>query len=48
MVAVKVDRKTGKCEIIDDVEGTPGSSRQITIKSEQKDVMPLGWLMNVR
>ena len=30
MVAVKVDRKTGKCEIIDDAEGTPGASRQIT------------------
>lgn len=30
MVAVKIDRKTGKCEIIDDAEGTPGSSRQIT------------------
>ena len=30
MVAVKIDRKTGKCEIIDDAEGTPGASRQIT------------------
>ena len=30
MVAVKIDRKTGKCEIIDDAEETPGSSRQIT------------------
>lgn len=30
MVKVKLDRKTGKCEIIDDAEGTPGSSRQIT------------------
>ena len=30
MVAVKIDRKTGKCEIIDDTEETPGSSRQIT------------------
>ena len=30
MVAVKVDRKTGKCEIIDDAEGTLSSSRQIT------------------
>ena len=30
MVTVKIDRKTGKCEIIDDVEETPGSSRHIT------------------
>ena len=30
MVTVKIDRKTGKCEIIDDAEKTPGSSRQIT------------------
>ena len=30
MVKVKLNRKTGKCEIIDDAEGTPGSSRQIT------------------
>jgi len=30
MVKVKLDRKTGKCEIIDDAEGTPGTSRQIT------------------
>ena len=30
MVAVKIDRKTGKCEIIDDAEETSGSSRQIT------------------
>lgn len=29
MVTVKIDRKTGKCEIIDDAEETPGSSRQI-------------------
>ena len=27
---VKIDRKTGKCEIVDDAEETPGSSRQIT------------------
>ncbi len=30
MVTVKIDRKTGKCEIIDDAEETPGASRQIT------------------
>ena len=30
MVKVKLNRKTGKCEIIDDAEGTPGASRQIT------------------
>ena len=30
MVMVKIDRKTGKCEIVDDAEETPGSSRQIT------------------
>lgn len=30
MVTVKIDRKTGKCEIVDDAEETPGSSRQIT------------------
>ena len=30
MVMVKIDRKTGKCEIVDDTEETPGSSRQIT------------------
>ena len=30
MVTVKIDRKTGKCEIIDDVEETLGSSRHIT------------------
>ena len=30
MVKIKLDRKTGKCEIIDNAEGTPGSSRQIT------------------
>lgn len=30
MVKVKLNRKTGKCEIIDDAEGTPGSSGQIT------------------
>ena len=30
MIKVKLNRKTGKCKIIDDAEGTPGSSRQIT------------------
>lgn len=30
MVMVKIDRKTRKCEIVDDTEETPGSSRQIT------------------
>ena len=30
MVTVKIDRKTGKCEIVDDAEETPGSSHQIT------------------
>ena len=30
MVMVKIDRKTGKCEIVDDAEEMPGSSRQIT------------------
>ena len=30
MVTVKIDRKTGKCEIVDDAEEMPGSSRQIT------------------
>ena len=30
MVTVKIDRKTRKCEIVDDAEETPGSSRQIT------------------
>lgn len=30
MVEVKINTKTGKCEIIDDSEGTIGSSRQIT------------------
>lgn len=30
MVMVKIDRKTGKCEIIDEAEETPGLSRQIT------------------
>lgn len=30
MVRVKLDRKTGKCEIIDNAEGTPGSPRQVT------------------
>ena len=30
MVTVKIDRKTGKCEIIDDAEETPSSFRQIT------------------
>lgn len=30
MVMVKIDRKTGKCEIVDDAEETPSSSRQIT------------------
>lgn len=30
MVTVKIDRKTGKCEIIDAAEETSGSSRQIT------------------
>ena len=30
MVEVKIDTKTGKCEIVDEAEGTPGSSRQIT------------------
>ena len=30
MVEVKINTKTGKCEIIDNAEGTPGASRQIT------------------
>ena len=30
MVTVKIDRKTGKCEIVDDAEETLGSSCQIT------------------
>lgn len=30
MVEVKVSKRTGKCEIVDEAEGTPGSSRQIT------------------
>ena len=30
MVTVKIDRKTGKYEIIDDAEETPSSFRQIT------------------
>lgn len=30
MVEVKINTKSGKCEIIDNAEGTPGASRQIT------------------
>ena len=30
MVKVKINKKTANCEIIDDAEGTPGASRQIT------------------
>lgn len=30
MITVKINKKTGKCEIIDNAEGTPGTSRQIT------------------
>lgn len=30
MIEVKINTKKGTCEIIDNAEGTPGASRQIT------------------